>query len=124
MIPLVTDWDRPAGLPIAKQGSPTFTSSELPKDATERAGLPDGLSLVRNRITAKSVMGSAPSKSADNSSPSCSLQVKRVAFPATWWLVTTNPSFDMMTPLPVDLAFIILPPEPFSETTSMRTIAG
>ncbi len=124
MIPLVTDWDSPAGLPIAKQGSPTLTSSELPKTATERAGRPVGLSLIRKRMTAKSVMGSAPSKSADNSSPSCSLQVKRVAFPATWWLVTTKPSLEIMTPLPVDLAFIILPPEPFSDTTSMRTIAG
>ena len=40
IIPRVTDWESPAGLPMAKQTSPTSTASESPNVATVRGLLP------------------------------------------------------------------------------------
>ena len=123
-MPRVTDWESPAGLPMAKHTSPISTLSESPKLATVRGLLFVGRSSILRRSTARSVIGSAPNKSAITSSPLCSLQVILVALPATWWFVTTRPSLEIMTPLPVALDFIIRPLDPCSDTTSIRTMAG
>ena len=124
MIPLVTDWESPAGLPMAKHTSPTCTLSESPNLATAKGLASFGRSDVRRRITAMSVMASAPIKSAAISSPSWRRQVMRVALPATWWFVTTCPLSDTITPLPVARDFSMRPDEPCSDTTSIRTMAG
>ena len=49
IMPRVTDWDKPAGLPMAKHGSPTRTSSEFPNLATVRGMAFSGRSESRKR---------------------------------------------------------------------------
>ena len=70
MIPRVTDWVSPAGLPMAKQTSPTLTESESANLAIVSDFASAGRSFVLNLRTARSVIASAPNKSAITSSPS------------------------------------------------------
>lgn len=52
--PTVSVWSRPKGFPMAMAHSPTRSASEFPSLATGRSFL------VSTRITARSVLGSAP----------------------------------------------------------------
>ena len=81
MMPRVTDWDKPAGLPIAKQTSPISTWSESPNVPTSMASLlRSSIRSSKNRQVGHRI---GTNKSAITSSPSCNRQVIRVALPAT-----------------------------------------
>ena len=81
MIPTVTVWSRPNGLPIAITGSATRSAVELPSAI---AGRPVASTLM----TAMSVSGSLPTSLAASFRPSLRVTSMALAPSTTWWLVT------------------------------------
>ena len=100
-IPIVTDCDSASGLPSASTRSPTCSEPTSPKLATGNFRGAAGFSFS----TAMSDSGSVPTSSAGISSRLASVQTMARVRPATWWLVTTWPSAEMMVPLPDDSRF-------------------
>ena len=82
-MPWVTDCETAIGLPIASTTSPTFSWLESPQAATANGA--SGRLRVFNFSfsTAMSASGSVPTRVASTSSPSASVQVMRMALPAT-----------------------------------------
>ena len=96
MMPAVTVWSSPSGLPTASTHSPTSSASELPSRAAIRS-----LGGLSRRITATSVSESMPMVRAENSRPSLNTTVVMVAPETTWRLVTMLPLLSSTTPDPV-----------------------
>ncbi|MNT30923.1 hypothetical protein D3C72_1667400 [compost metagenome] len=82
MMPLVTVWPTPKGLPMASTWSPTSTDSELPSTIT------GSLSSVILRM-ARSVSGSVPITWALDLRPSVRVTSMSSAASTTWLLVST-----------------------------------
>ena len=120
-IPIVTDCDSASGLPSASTRSPTFsfeTSPKLRRPGTSAASR--GLSLRM----AISDSGSVPTSSAGISSRVASVQMIARVRPATWWLVRTWPSAEMIVPLPAASRLISRPSWCSTLTTWIRTRLG
>ena len=86
-IPCVTDWEMPAGLPIASTMSPTSSAELSPNFATGSAASGSRSAFLSILRTARSASGSVPTNVAGISCRSDKRTVTRVARPATWWLV-------------------------------------
>ena len=94
-IPVVTEFDRPKGLPIAITVSPIIRSDVVPIFAALRFFG----STVR---TARSLSASAPSSFASISRPSDVVTQMLEAPEMTWSFVTTTPEESRITPEPRD----------------------
>ena len=95
-MPEVTVWPMPNGLPTATTKSPTLSVLESASASALRfcAGI---------FITAMSVSGSEPTKSAFSVRPSASVIETSSAPSITWWLVSTRPlAASTITPEPID----------------------
>jgi hypothetical protein len=81
MMPMVTVWPTPSGLPIASTTSPTCTASELPSAS---AGSPSAVTLS----SATSLGLSVPTTAAGSVRPSGNSTVMLSAPSITWLFVT------------------------------------
>ena len=98
MIPLVTVWPTPNGLPIATTKSPICRRSLFAIGIAVR-------SCAGIRIRATSVSGSEPTNSARRVRPSARFTETSSASSTTWLLVSTSPRWaSMITPEPSDWA--------------------
>src|SRR5437016_2576394 len=93
MIPIVTVWLRPEGLPMASTYSPTWSLSESAQGMV-------GRSLASTRMTAMSVFGSVPTTLALSSRLSESRTRISSAFETTWLFVMMCPLGSAITPDP------------------------
>ncbi len=93
--PVVTEPERPNGLPTATTLSPIIRSDDVPIGAGVRL-------FASTRSTARSLSGSTPISFAATCVPSWKLTVMREAPSTTWLLVTTMPSLDQTKPEPRD----------------------
>ena len=84
-MPRVTDCDSANGLPMANTVSPTLARLESPQSTAGNSEW----RLLSSLSTAISDIGSVPTSVASISSLLENTQSARVAWPATWWLVTT-----------------------------------
>jgi hypothetical protein len=116
MMPAVTVFSKPRGLPIATASSPTCGSARW-----KVAGL---RSLRSTWTTARSVLGSValtvpgtrrPSKKATSTRPTTWSPAR-----TTWLLVTTTPSLDQITPLPVPWSWVMVT----TDGSTLRTTSG
>ena len=94
MMPIVTVFSNPKGLPTAIAQSPTFNRSESPRAAVGQGPLPS------SRTTARSVRLSFPTTLAATLRPSVSSTCRVSAPSTTWALVSSSPSASKITPLP------------------------
>src|SRR4028119_727726 len=104
-MPAVTDCDNASGLPIARTGSPTRSFDESPQRAAGYSPAADGISLM----IAMSDRASVPISLASTCSLFDNVTDSHRASPATWWLVTTYPSGEIITPLPKDSLLVSRP---------------
>ena len=95
IMPDVTVWPMPKGLPMARTRSPTSSAFGSP---SARKG--SGAFEPSTRSTARSVRGSRSTISASYSRRSVSAMRTSSAPSMTWLLVTTMPSAETMTPEP------------------------
>src|SRR5262245_23827266 len=95
MMPAVTVRSSPKGLPMAIAHCPTRRRSESPSSATGNE--PEGVSI---RSTARSVLGSRPTRVALNLRSSERPTSISAAFSTTWALVRTKPCLSTITPEP------------------------
>ena len=92
-MPDVTVWPKPKAFPIASTGSPTSTCSSEPN-------VIDGSPVASAFSTARSLSGSEPVMRALSTRPSANTSWMSSAPETTWWLVSTYPSGETMTPEP------------------------
>src|SRR5512133_2986899 len=112
MMPAVMVFWNPSGLPIATASSPTAGSCSW-KVAGRR-------SFRSTSTTARSVSGSVARTRPPARRPSKKATSTVRTSPTTWALVTTTPSLDQTTPLPVPWSWLMVT----TDGSTLRTIPG